>query len=97
MQNTLKNLYESKGFSSEFLLSKELISTTLDLYKGNLELYLQNIKRIVNSLTAKDIILPNRFSSKKYSFIFITFYTIINTISIIKRLNILLFFIVIFF
>ena len=40
IQNTLKNLYESKGFSFKFLLSKELISTTLDLYKGNLELYL---------------------------------------------------------
>ena len=61
MQNTLKNLYKSKGFSSKFLLSKELISTTLDLYKGNLELYLQNIKRIVNSLTTKDIILLNIF------------------------------------
>ena len=61
MQNTLKNLYESKGFSSKFLLSKELISTTLDLYKGNLELYLQNIKRIVNSLTTKDITLLNKF------------------------------------
>ena len=40
MQNTLKNLYKSKGFSSKFLLFKELISTTLDLYKRNLELYL---------------------------------------------------------
>ena len=54
MQHTLKNLYKSKGFSFKFLLFKELISTTLDLY-------LQNIKRIVNSLTTKDIILLNRF------------------------------------
>lgn len=61
LQNTLKNLYKSKGFSSEFLLSKELINTTLTSCKGNLELYLQTIKRITNSLTAKDIILPNRF------------------------------------
>ena len=57
----LKNLYETKGFSSEFILFKELINTTLNTYKGNLELYLNNFKKVVNSLRAKSILLPNKF------------------------------------
>ncbi|RYE03868.1 MAG: hypothetical protein EOP33_09415, partial [Rickettsiaceae bacterium] len=59
--NTLKNLYEAKGFSSEFLLSKELINTTLSSYKGNLEDYINSFKRVVNSLESRGISLPNRF------------------------------------
>ena len=59
--NTLQGLYEPKGFSSEFLIVKELINTTLVSSKGNLELYLQNIKRLVNSLEARNIKLPNSF------------------------------------
>ena len=57
----LKNLYEAKGFSSEFLISKELINTTINSYKGNLELYINNFKRLANSLEAKEISLPNKF------------------------------------
>jgi len=57
----LKNLYKAKGFSSEFLISKELINTTINSYKGNLELYINNFKRLANSLEAKEISLPNKF------------------------------------
>jgi hypothetical protein len=59
--NTLRNLYEAKGFSSEFIISKELINTTLNSCKGNLEQYINNFKRAVNSLESKKIILPNKF------------------------------------
>ena len=57
----LKNLYEAKGFSSEFLLSKELINVNLYTYKGNLEQYLNHFKKLVNNLEAKEITLPNKF------------------------------------
>ena len=59
--NSLKDLYEAKGFSSEFLLSKELINTTLNSYKGNLEEYINAFKRVINSLNSKGISLPTRF------------------------------------
>jgi hypothetical protein len=59
--NTLKNLYEAKGFSSEFLLSKELINTTLTGCKGNLESYINSFKRIINSLESRNISLPTKF------------------------------------
>jgi hypothetical protein len=59
--NTLKNLYEAKGFSSEFLLSKELINTTLNSCKGNLESYINSFKRIINSLESRNISLPTKF------------------------------------
>ena len=58
---TLKDLYESKGFSSEFLICKELINTTLASYKGNIELYLQNLRRLLNSLDSKNLKLPDKF------------------------------------
>ena len=58
---TLKNLYEAKGFSSEFLISKELINTTIYAFKGDLEKYLNNFKKLINNLEAKDITLPNKF------------------------------------
>ena len=57
----LKNLYKAKEFSSEFLISKELVNTTINSYKGNLELYINNFKRLANSLEAKEISLPNKF------------------------------------
>ena len=61
LQDSLKNLYKSKGFSSKFILSKDLINNNLNLNKGNLETYLNSFKRINNSLIAKGIILPNKF------------------------------------
>jgi len=57
--NTLKNLYSLQGFSSEFLLYKELQSTTLSTSQ-NIEDYLNTIKRIIDDLTSRDIILPSR-------------------------------------
>ena len=73
----LGGLYESKGFSSEFILCKSLINTTLSNSKGNLELYLQNIRRLVNDLESKNISLPTNFVaalvlnnlSKEYDYI----------------------------
>jgi hypothetical protein len=59
--NKLKDLYSTKGFSSEFLLSKELINTTLNSCKGNIELYLQTVSRLVTSLEARKLKLPNKF------------------------------------
>lgn len=59
--NTLKNLYEAKGFSSEFLLSKELINTTLNSCKGDLENYINSFRRVINSLESRGISLPNKF------------------------------------
>jgi hypothetical protein len=59
--NTLKNLYCAQGFSSEFILSKELINTTINSYKGNLELYINNFKRIINNLESRNITLPSNF------------------------------------
>ena len=73
----LGGLYESKGFSSEFILCKSLINTTLSNSKGNLELYLQNVRRLVNDLESKNISLPTNFIaalvlnnlSKEYDYI----------------------------
>jgi hypothetical protein len=59
--NTLKNLYKAKGFSSEFLLSKELIHTTLNSCKGNLENYINSFERVINSLESREISLPTKF------------------------------------
>jgi hypothetical protein len=61
LYNTLKNLYCAQGFSSEFILSKELINTTINSFKGNLELYVNSFKRIINNLEAKGITLPSNF------------------------------------
>jgi hypothetical protein len=61
LYNTLKNLYCAQGFSSEFILSKELINTTINTYKGNLEVYVNSFKRIINNLKAKGITLPSNF------------------------------------
>ena len=63
-------------------MCKSLINTTLSGSKGNLELYLQNIRRLVNELESKDITLPPNFIaalvlnnlSKEYDYIV----TIIN-------------------
>lgn len=57
----LKELYQAKGFSSEFLISKQLINTTLSSCKGNIELYLQTVKRLTNSLEARNLALPDKF------------------------------------
>jgi hypothetical protein len=56
----LKNLYESKDFSSEFLICKELFNTRLQ-NTDNLENYLAKIRRLIDDLKVKNIILSDRF------------------------------------
>jgi len=43
----LKNLYSLKGFSSEFLICKELFKTTLSKY-SSIEEYLNKIKQLTD-------------------------------------------------
>jgi hypothetical protein len=57
----LENLYKAKGFSSEFLISKELINININSYKGNLEEYINNFIRLNNELLSKEIKLPTKF------------------------------------
>ena len=56
----LENLYSPKGFSSEFLLCKELFDTTLEKSNNKMELYLNQIKRLYDQLTAKNVIIPEK-------------------------------------
>ena len=55
----LKNLYSPKGFSSEFLICKELFETTLSKY-SSMEEYLNKVKQLTDQLKAKGIELPNQ-------------------------------------
>jgi gag-polypeptide of LTR copia-type len=55
----LKTLYGSTGFSSEFLISKELFSTTLS-QSGSIEAYLTQIVRLTNELQARNLAIPNK-------------------------------------
>jgi hypothetical protein len=55
----LKNLYSPKGFSSEFLVCKELFETTLSKY-SSMEEYLNKVKQLTDQLKAKGIELPNQ-------------------------------------
>ena len=50
-----------QGFSSNYILSKDLINNTLSNNKNNLELYINNFRRTLNQLKSKDIVLPNKF------------------------------------
>lgn len=61
LQLNLENLYKAKGFSSEFLISKELINININSYKGNLEEYINNFIRLNNKLLSKEIKLPTKF------------------------------------
>jgi len=54
----LKNLYSLKGFSSEFLICKELFETTLSKY-SSMEEYLNKVKQLTDQLKAKGIELPS--------------------------------------
>ena len=55
----LANLYEPKGFSSEFLICKELFSTTLKK-SANLEAYLSKIKQLTDDLKIKELEIPTK-------------------------------------
>lgn len=56
----LKSLYEPKGFSSEFLVCKELFSTSLATSGGSIENYLTRIKRLSDELAARKLAIPNK-------------------------------------
>ena len=55
----LERLYAPKGFSLEFILFKEFFGATLNSI-GNVEDYLGTIKRVLTSLKAKNLELPNK-------------------------------------
>jgi len=55
----LKNLYSPKGFSSEFLICKELFETTY-LNTPSMEEYLNKVKQLTDQLKAKGIELPSQ-------------------------------------
>lgn len=58
--NTLKALYEPKGFSSEFLTCKEFFNQTLARNGGSMERYLTQIKRLTDDLSARNLGIPNK-------------------------------------
>ena len=55
IQDRLRELYEPKGFSSKFLLCKELFTTTLSKCGNSIETYLTRIKRLSNELASRDL------------------------------------------
>ncbi|KAJ5767425.1 hypothetical protein N7533_000008 [Penicillium manginii] len=57
--NTLKELFNPKGFTTEFLVLKEFFNTTLGDF-DTMEQYLNKVKLLINDLKSKDIILPNQ-------------------------------------
>ena len=58
--DTLKDLYEPKGFSSEFLICKELFSTTLARCGNSIEKYLTRIKRLSDELASRNLTIPTK-------------------------------------
>ena len=58
--NRLEALYEPKGFSSEFLTSRELFTTTLTRCNGSIEAYLTRIKRLTDELAARKLPIPSK-------------------------------------
>ena len=54
----MKILYEPKGFSSEFLLCKQLFETTLVKTGNSVENYINRIKRLTDDLSAQDLKIP---------------------------------------
>lgn len=56
---TLKSLYSSRGFNSEFLTCKELFQTALES-SGSMESYINSIRRLYNQFKAKGIEIPKQ-------------------------------------
>jgi len=56
----LRQLYEPKGFSSEFLICKELFATTLSRCNNFIEAYLTRIKRLSNELASRKMAIPTK-------------------------------------
>ena len=57
--DSLKTLYGSEGFISEFLTCREFFSTTLDKY-SSMEEYLNKVKQLSDQLKAKKLELPKQ-------------------------------------
>jgi hypothetical protein len=57
---SLENLYSPKGFSSEFLICKELFETNLEGCNNSMEDFLNTIKRLTDELKAKKLQLPDQ-------------------------------------
>jgi hypothetical protein len=57
---SLENLYSPKGFSSEFLICKELFETNLEGCNNSMETFLNTIKRLTDELKAKKLQLPDQ-------------------------------------
>jgi hypothetical protein len=58
LYNKLKVLYEPKGFSSEFLITKELFSTTLGGCGNSIEQYLSKIRSLTDDLAVRNKTIP---------------------------------------
>ena len=56
----LQGLYQTNGFSSEFLISRDLFSTTLAGCKGSIEDYLNRIRRLTDELATRNLAIPNK-------------------------------------
>ena len=56
----LKALYEPKGFSSEFLVCRELFSTSLAKSGHSIESYLTRIKRLTDELATRGLTIPDK-------------------------------------
>jgi hypothetical protein len=54
LYNKLKVLYEPKGFSSEFLIAKELFSTILGGCGNSIEQYLSKIRSLTDDLAVRN-------------------------------------------
>lgn len=74
--NALKNLYEPREFSSEFLICRELFQTTLKSHKF-IKSYLNKIKQLHDDLSIRNLAISNKVIaawvlnglSKEYEFI----------------------------
>jgi len=55
----LESLYATKGFSSDYLICKELFSTKLERF-SSMEQYLNKVQQLTDSLNAKEIPIPKQ-------------------------------------
>src|SRR6201996_6175224 len=58
LYNRLEALYSSKGFSTEFILAKELFETTLSGCGNSVESYLARIRRYTDELALRNKAIP---------------------------------------
>ena len=59
----LETLYRPKGFNSEFLICRELFTTTLAKCGHNIEAYLTKVRRCVEQLNQKGIGIPTKVTA----------------------------------